>query len=137
MKHARAASHTQVLTAAVVSYRTVHGLIAVAFLACIGYVWWCALSGQRGGVLLRLAITALIIEGVLVITNRGNCPLGPLGERIGDPVPLFELVLPPRQARDAVPALGAITVSGLAILAARDLNTRGPRFEHLGAKPRA
>jgi hypothetical protein len=102
----------------VLAYRTVHGLIAIAFLACIGYLWWCALGGRRGR-MLRLAITALIIEGVLVITSRGNCPLGPLGERIGDPVPLFELALSPSQARRAVPTLGAITAAGLAVLVGR------------------
>jgi hypothetical protein len=40
---------------------------------------------------LRPAIAALVGEGVLVGANRGDWPLGPLGDRIGDPVPLFEL----------------------------------------------
>lgn len=77
------------------------------FLASIGYVGWCALTGRRGP-LLRPAIVALVSEGVLVVANRGDCPLGLLGERIGDPVPLFELVLSPRAARRAVPTLAAL-----------------------------
>jgi hypothetical protein len=68
---------------------------------------------------LRPAIGALLGEGVLVITNRGDCPLGPLGDRVGDPVPLFELVLSPRAADRAVPALGAVTALGVGLLAAR------------------
>ena len=36
------------------------------------------------------ALAALAGEGVLVVANRGDCALG---YRIGDPVPLFELVL--------------------------------------------
>jgi hypothetical protein len=69
--------------------------------------------------LLRPAIAALASEGVLVVTNQGNCPLGPIGDRIGDPVPLFELVLSPRAARRAIPALGLVTAVGLGLLAAR------------------
>src|SRR5512135_1059925 len=103
---------------AVLLWRTAHGLIAVGFLASIGYVWWCALTGRRGR-WLRPAVGALIGEGVLVVTNGGDCPLGPLGARLGDPVPLFELVLCPRAARRAVPTLGAVTALGCGILAAR------------------
>jgi hypothetical protein len=106
------------VTRAVLIWRAGHGLIAIGFLASIGYVWWCALTGRRGR-WLRPAIGALVGEGVLVVTNGGDCPLGPLGERMGDPVPLFELVLSPRGARRAVPTLGAVTVVGIVVLAAR------------------
>jgi hypothetical protein len=68
---------------------------------------------------LALAIASLAGEGVLVVANRGDCPLGPLGERIGDQVPLFELVLPPRAARLAVPVLGGVTAFGVGVVAAR------------------
>jgi hypothetical protein len=85
------------LSPAIVVWRAAHGLVAIGFLASIGYVWWCALTGRRGP-FLRPAITALVCEGVVVIANRGNCPLGPAGDRIGDPVPLFELVLSRRAA---------------------------------------
>jgi len=102
----------------VLLWRTAHGLIAVGFLGSIGYVWWCALTGRRGR-WLRPAVGALVGEGVLVVINGGDCPLGPLGDRIGDPVPLFELVLSPRAARRAVPTLGAATALGVGIVAAR------------------
>ena len=70
------------ITPAVVIWRSMHALIAIGFLSSIGYVWWCALTG-RCGRWLRLAIAALAGEGVLVVANRGDCPLGPLGDRIG------------------------------------------------------
>jgi len=113
------------LSAAVLAWRAGHGLIAVGFLGSIVYVWWCALSGRRGRVL-RWAIAALASEGVLVVANGGDCPLGPLGDRIGDAVPLFELVLSPRAAKRAVPTLGMVTVAGLVVLAARR-DRFGPR----------
>jgi hypothetical protein len=100
-------------------FRVLHAAIAAAFLVAIVYVWWCALSGRRGR-LLHVAVTSLIAEGILVLVNRGDCPLGGLQERMGDPVPLFELVLSPPAARRAVPVLGVVTAAGLFVLAQRD-----------------
>jgi hypothetical protein len=112
------------MTPAVVVWRAGHGLIAIGFLTSIGYVWWCALTGRRG-TWLRRATIALAAEGILVVANRGDCPLGRLGELVGDPVPLFELGLPPRAARRAVPALGVVTAVGLGVTALRSRNRRG------------
>ncbi len=111
------------LTPAVIAWRTAHGLIGAGMSTAIGYVWWCAVRGRRGK-LLPLAVTALVVEGVVVAANHGDCPLGPIGARVGDPVPLFELVLPPRAARLAVPVLGAVTLAGFALLAARTKSAR-------------
>jgi hypothetical protein len=49
--------------------------------------------------LLRLAVVALAVEGVLVVANRGDCPLGGYGNGSGIRWPLFELVPPPRAAK--------------------------------------
>lgn len=92
----------------------------------IACVWWCALTGRRGR-LLHCAVMALTCEGLLVIANRGDCPLAGLQDRVGDPVPLFELVLSPAAARRAVPVLGAVTVAGMSLLARRDYLARGAR----------
>lgn len=82
------------------------------------YVWWCALTGRRDG-WLRAAVAALVTEGVLVTANRRDCPLGGLHDRLGDPVPLFELVLSLSTARRAVPVLGAVTAAGIRLLVPR------------------
>jgi hypothetical protein len=88
----------------------------VGFLAAIAYIWWCALTGRRDRSL-SLAVGALVAEGAVVTANHGDCPLGPLQERLGDPVPLFEVVLSPTAARRAVPVLGLIASGGLILLA--------------------
>jgi hypothetical protein len=106
------------LSRAALAFRAFHAAIALEMLLAIAYVWWCALSGRRGR-LLHLAAASLIGEGVLVAANHGDCPLGGLQERLGDPVPLFELVLSPRAAKRAVPTLGAITAVGLILLVVR------------------
>jgi hypothetical protein len=110
------------LSRAALAFQAFYAVIAVEMLLAIAYVWWCALSGRRDRLLLRMAAASLIGEGVLVAANHGDCPLGGLQERLGDPVPLFELVLSARAAKQAVPTLGAITAAGLVLLA-----VRGPR----------
>ena len=103
---------------AALAFRAFHAVIAVEMLLAIAYVWWCALSRRRDR-LLRIAAASLIGEGVLVAANDGDWPLGGLQERLGDPVPLFELVLSAHAAKRAVPTLGAITAAGLVLLAVR------------------
>jgi hypothetical protein len=107
------------LTPAVVAFRAAHGAIAAAFLLAIAYVWWCAVTG-RPGPWLRVAVVALTTEGTLVVANGGDCPLGALQGRMGDPVPLFELVLSQRAAHRAVPVLGGVAALGIALVVARD-----------------
>ena len=73
-----------------------------------------------------------------LVIGRGNYPLGPLQSRGGDPVPLFELVLPPRAAKAAIPLLAAVAVAGLALVAVRDhdrAERSGPRHAHRGPAP--
>ena len=106
------------LSRAAVAFRTFHAAIAAEQLLAIAYVWWCALTGRRGR-LLSVAAASLIGEGVLVAVNHGDCPLGGLQGRLGDPIPLFELVLSPRAAKRAVPTLGVIAATGLALLVVR------------------
>jgi hypothetical protein len=116
-RHARSMTLAK-LSVAARAFRAVHGLITVAFLLAIVYVWWCALTGRRDR-WLRVAVAALVAEGAFVTVNRGDCPLGGLQDRLGDPVPLFELVLSPTAARRAIPILGAVAGAGIVLLSCR------------------
>jgi len=116
------------LSPAARALRAGHGAISAALLGAIAYVWWCALTRRRDR-WLRLAVVALVAETAFVTANHGDCPLGPLQERLGDPVPLFELVLSPIAARRAVPTLGIITAAGLALLARRAPRKTWPAHE--------
>jgi hypothetical protein len=118
------------LSPAARAFRAVHGAIAITFLGAIAYIWWCALTGRRDR-RLRLAVGALLAEGACVGANHGDCPLGPLQARSGDPIPLFELVLSPTAARRAVPTLGLVTAAGLLLLVGRGLRDRS-RLETVG-----
>lgn len=93
-------------------------LIAVCEIASLIHLWTCALTGRRGRAL-NAAVVLLSVEGAGLVAGRGDCPLGPLQERAGDPVPLFEFVLSPRAAKRAVPTLAGVTVMGMVVLIAR------------------
>ena len=104
----------------VVASRVGHGIVSVVFLGCIALVWLAAARGRADDLTLA-ALAALGLESVLVLAAGGNCPLGPFLRRLGDDTPFFELLLPARAAKAAVPVLGAIAVAGAAVLAVRTL----------------
>jgi hypothetical protein len=97
------------------AFRLGHAAIGLIELGCLGYVWNCALTRRRDR-LLAASLIVLSAQGVGLVMGRGNCPLGPLQRSLGDPVPLFELVLPPRAAKAAVPTLAAVTLAGMLAL---------------------
>lgn len=113
--------------------RGAHTLISAVELASLAHVWRCALTGRRDRTL-RVSIAILSVEGVGLLAGRGDCPLGPLQQRVGDPVPLFELVLPPRAAKAAVPVLAATAVGGIAAVV---IGQPAPRGGDLGIEERA
>jgi hypothetical protein len=100
------------------AFRIAHVVWSVLSLASLAYIWTCALTRRRNR-RLGASIAFLSLEGVALIVGRGDCPFGPLQTRLGDPMPLFELVLPPRAAKAAVPILAGVTLAGLAAVVVR------------------
>ena len=90
------------------------------FVACIAAVYVAAVRARVDAVTV-VALAALGVECILVLACGGNCPLGPAFRRLGDEKPFFELLLPPRAAKLAVPVLGAVAVGGGVALAVRVL----------------
>jgi len=100
------------------TWRLVHASWSVAQLGCLGYIWLCALTGRRSR-RLWAGVAFLLAEGAALIVGRGDCPVGPLQAEWGDPIPFFELVLPPRAAKAAVPILAVVSVAAIAALVLR------------------
>ena len=100
------------------AFRVAHAVFAVGQLLSLGYLWVCALTRHRDRAL-RLSVGALMLEGAALVMGRGNCPMGPYQRSLGDPVPMFEWVLPPRAAKAAIPVLAAVSVGGLLAVMAR------------------
>ena len=99
--------------------RVFHGLFAVYFLICLGYLYYAGLFG-RFDALFFVAIISLAIEGILVfVLNKGDCPLIHVQRRIGDSKPFFELFFPSRMAKKAIPVFAKLAWLALAILLVR------------------
>lgn len=81
------------LGSAAIAFRAFHAIWAVLQLASLAYLWATAARRRRGRSL-PIVVGFLLVEGAALVIGRGNCPLGPLQRTLGDPVPLFELVLP-------------------------------------------
>lgn len=105
------------------AFRLAHIGYGVVGMTSFGYLWWCALARRRTTAL-RLVVGFLLLEGVALIIGRGNCPFGPFQRSLGDPVPMFELVLPPRAAKAAVPILAAGSVAGMVAVLLRPPHKR-------------
>lgn len=100
------------------AFRVGHVAWSLVSLASLGYIWACAIARRRSG-LLTGAIAFLSLEGVGLAVGHGDCPMAPLQQHLGDPQPLFELVLPPRAAKAAIPVLFAVSVAGFAAVIVR------------------
>ncbi len=94
------------------AFRVAHAAFSIVQLAALAYVWFCAVTRRRDRAL-TMSAAALLIEGAALVVGRGDCPFGPMQAKLGDPVPLFELVLPKRAAKAAIPALFVVAAGGL------------------------
>jgi hypothetical protein len=98
-------------------------------MASLGYIWWCAYRRRRDPAL-AAGVAFLSIEGVGLVIGGGDCPMGERQREWGDPKPFFELILPPRAAKAAVPILAALSVGGFVAVA-----LRGPRKAQASHSP--
>jgi hypothetical protein len=108
------------------AFRVAHAAFSIVQLAALAYVWFCAATRRRDRAV-AMSAAALLIEGAALVVGRGDCPFGPMQAKLGDPVPLFELVLPRHAAKAAIPALFVVAVGGLAGLLLRPPLDRGPQ----------
>jgi|SRR3990172_5590356 len=105
------------------AFRVAHGIWSVAQLTCLWYIWRSAWRRERDR-RLAAAIGFLMVEGGALIVGRGNCPFGPFQRELGDATPFFELILPPRAAKAAIPFLAAVSLAGLAAVLLRPPRSR-------------
>lgn len=99
--------------------RVIHGLFALYFILCLMYLYYAAIFA-KADMLLLIAVVSLCIEGFVVfVLNKGDCPLIYIQKRIGDDIPFFQLFLPAKLAKQAIPTLVQATWLGIALLLIR------------------
>jgi len=101
-------------------FRIAHAVWGGLNLAGLAYLAWSAATRRRDGIAF-VSAAVLCAEGVALVIGRGDCPFGPFQASLGDPVPMFEWVLPPRAAKAAVPFLSVITAAVLGAFVGRSL----------------
>jgi hypothetical protein len=100
------------------TWRVLHATWSVAQLTALAQIWIAAATRRRSPGLWA-SVGFLAVEGAALAVGRGDCPVGPLQSEWGDPVPFFELVLPPRAAKAAVPALAMVSIAGILAVVVR------------------
>jgi hypothetical protein len=100
------------------TWRLVHAAWSVAQLSALATIWRAAITRRRSPRDWAM-VASLGAEGAGLVLGRGNCPMGSIQARWGDPVPFFELALRPRAAKAAVPVLAGISLVGIAALVLR------------------
>ena len=96
----------------------VHVSWSLAQLASMALIWTSAIRRRRSP-LVWAAAAFVGLEGAALVIGRGNCPVGELQASWGDPVPCFELVVPPTAAKAAIPVLAIGASAGVGLLAVR------------------
>ena len=104
-------------------FRIAHGVWGAFNLSGLVWIWRSALCRHRDRAMYA-SMVLLSAEGVALVIGRGNCPFGSFQARLGDPVPMFEWVLPPRAAKAAVPILAGVSLASFAAVALRPPLTR-------------
>jgi hypothetical protein len=108
----------------VFAVRAAHSLFSAYFLSCLAYLYYAAVARKRGPAL-AIAGGSLLVEGAVLAANGGDCPLGTVHRRFGDERTFFELFLPARAAKAAVPFFTGVTVLGFLLALARPPRPRG------------
>ena len=104
----------------VISLRIFHGILTVYFTLCLLYLYIVGLTGNVDRTLFMVAILSLAAEGIAVFTfNQGNCPLIHIQKKIADDKPFFELLLPSKLAKQAIPVFALLTIIAILIILIR------------------
>ena len=115
------------LSASARLFRVAHATWGGVNLLALARVWTAVAARQRDRAVC-VSMALLCVEGVALAIGRGNCPFGPFQESLGDPVPMFEWVLPPRAAKAAIPILSVATWASFVGLWLRPPRDKGTSF---------
>lgn len=95
--------------------RLIHGLITAFFLSCIVYIYYAGITNQMN-IYVYISVGMILLEMVIIVLNKGICPMGVLHNKFGDTKTFFELLLPKPLAKRAVPFLGFVAALGILLL---------------------
>lgn len=98
--------------------RFIHALVATFFICCIAILYVVALS-EKSYPWVAWIVVVMLLEGLILAINRGNCPLSFFHRKYGDNEKFYNLFLPEKIAPYATHVLGVLTVIGIILLIIR------------------
>jgi len=99
--------------------KSIHSLIFFVISACLIYVLYCGIT-KTYNLMLVLAISAIIFEGVALLLNQGRCPLTTFTERQGaEKGSVTDIFLPAWMARNTFRISTVLFTTGIVLLAFR------------------
>lgn len=63
--------------------KLIHSIVFFFIVACLVYIFYCAVVERYDWTLL-IALAAVVVEGLVLFVNRGNCPFTSLARKYGD-----------------------------------------------------
>ena len=104
------------------SIKVVHTLIWTFFVAVIGYILYAGIF-DRIDFRVWIAIGLILFEGLVLLLNKGNCPLTPMAAQYTDHRDdNFDIFLPGWLARYNKLIFTTLYVFGLLLVAYRSMN---------------
>jgi len=95
--------------------RALHIFIGIFFLVCLGYLYYSAFFDNINSLTI-FSFCAIVIEGLLLFFNKGQCPLTEYQKKLGDDKGFFDLFLPAKALPFVVPVFMVLTAIALMLI---------------------
>jgi len=96
--------------------RLFHTFIIAGMATCILYVIYSGISGKKS-TFLTISIIVVAVEGIVLLLNKGQCPLTNLAVKYGDNYErFFDSFLPKKITPFVVPGLTLVFLIGLVLV---------------------
>ncbi len=95
--------------------RLIHIIIGLFFFFCLGYLYYSAFS-ESITIWALFALVAILLEGLLLWLNKGDCPLTIFQEKLGDGKGFFGLFLPERSLPFVIPVFIVLTAIAVILI---------------------
>lgn len=96
--------------------RVIHVLIAFFLSACLLYLYYVILTAAEITSYVWGAMAALLLEAIVFLALRRDCPFSMWQRKYGDEKGFFELFLPRQAARAAFPVLFIISAVPISLI---------------------
>jgi len=101
--------------------RIIHVVIGLFFISCLAYLF---ISAFRPDITFwtYFCFISIILEGLLLFANKGECPLTLFQNRLGDNKGFFDLFLPGKALPFVIPVFSILTTLAAILIYLKHFN---------------